>query len=182
MSELIYSQLIVLCVTVCIFQFIQQLAWRPDPGSEWYSSSCVRLCLSSLDGTNYWISISLPSPCDALSQSRDHRLLRCGEQSAWKRRVTSVSGLSRHFAKGAAETSPGAQPRTTGEGWGFPLSEKQIIKEAKMFQENPRGFRSARWGNDETRRNSEVIARSCHCYAFHAIVMSRSKRNAGPCF
>lgn len=37
-------------------------------------------------------------------------------------------------------------------------------------------------GDDEIDRNSEVIICSCHCYSLHAIVMSRSKRNATPCF
>lgn len=55
-------------------------------------------------------------------------------------------------------------------------------KEAEMFRDNPCGFRSARWGDDETCRNSGVITRSCHCCSFHAIVMSRSKRKASPCF
>lgn len=66
------------------------------------------------------------------------------------------------------------KPRTTTSE-PKPLLHLQSKEKAKMFPENPHGFRSGRWGNDETDRNRGGITCFCHCYSFHATVMSQSK-------
>lgn len=137
-----------------------------------------------------WLKATAPSICPctcgfwsasvkgSLPQT-ERRTPAVGRKSMKKRRkkVTWASGQSRRRL--LLELQPGrrGKPRLSS------ASRANHKKGAEMFGENPRGFRSARWGDDETLRNSGVIARSCHrCCSFHAIVMSPSNRSAALCF
>lgn len=93
------------------------------------------------------------------------RTLAVGGSSKGKERrghVGEWSALTFRQRRRLLELNPGKQ----GKPRLFAASRANIKKGAEMFRDNPCGFRSARWGDDETGRNSGVIARSCHCLFF----------------
>lgn len=65
-----------------------------------------------------------------------------------------------------------------------PFLHLQSREKAEMFQENPHGFMSGRWGGDEIVRNSGVIICLCHYFFlwyFHVTTRDDARALFGDC-